>query len=80
MNPEMTWMLAAQRHDELVTRGARHAAVARAAAQAGAIRRARRRPWHWQVNWSRTTLAPARDGAGQAGRSWVIIISATRGA
>lgn len=72
MHPEMARSLAAQHHDELL-------ASARQRRVAAGSRGPRRRVPRWHLSWSRTTLAPARAG-GRPERSWVIIISASRGA
>lgn len=80
MHPEMAFDLAAQHRHDVTSRSL--AATQRHAA-AGP-----RGPRHfapgvlfpqYRLSWSRTTLSPAAGG-GRRGRSWVIIISATRGA
>lgn len=89
MHPEMARMLADQHRRELTER-AELARRARLTAPAGLTGRRRatasapgRRVLGWRVpryrvSWSRTTLSPA-GSAGRRGRSWVIVISATRG-
>lgn len=72
MHPEMARSLAVQHYGELMA----HARQRQAAA---GLRGPRRRLPRWHVNWSRTTLAPACAGE-RPRRSWVLIISATRGA
>jgi hypothetical protein len=71
MHPEIARVLAEQRHHELI----RLAGQRRAAAS---LRRTRRHAPGWRVSWSHATLSPV-DAAGRGGRSWVIVISATRG-
>jgi len=75
MHPEMARTLAAQHQDELTTRSARVREQAESS-HAARSRGMRHRVPRWQVNWSRTTLAPA-GASGRRERSWVIIISAT---
>ena len=60
-----------------------HASQASQAAQAA---RGARRPHlsgallpHYRVSWSRTALSTAAADGARRGRSWVIVISATRG-
>lgn len=79
MHPEMVAALAAEHRHDLTSRSLaadqRHAA-------AGPRGPRRFAPGaffpHYRLSWSRTTLSPAAGG-GRRGRSWVIIISATRG-
>ena len=75
MHPEMTSILAKQHQHELIQRGeARHAA----ASLRGPRRPARRwRGPRYRVHWSRTTLSAGEPGRRE--RSWVIVISASRG-
>ena len=74
MNPQIASAVAEQHQRDLATQ-------ARQRRMAASARGPRRTPgWRvprYRVNWSRTTLSPA----GPAGRerSWVIVISATRG-
>jgi hypothetical protein len=75
VHPDTAIRLAQDHHDEL-TEGAR---AAREARSAGYSRPLRRRVPRWRVTWSGITLAAA-GASGRPGRSWVIIISATRGA
>ena len=67
MHPDMTGALARGRQDELMERAR---ASRRTAGVRGGVPR-------WHVTWSRATLAAA-GASGRRGRSWVIIISATR--
>lgn len=76
MHPEMAGVLAEQHQHELT----RHAGSRHAAASLRGPRRPASR-WHaprYRVHWSRTTLSPV-DTAGRRERSWVIVISASRG-
>lgn len=78
MHPEMASALATQhRHDTLS-----RAAASRRHAAAGLRGPRRFAPPaflpRYRLSWSRTTLSPQVHG-GRPGRSWVIIISATRG-
>lgn len=73
MHPEIVRTLARQHEDEVARQAQRQRAVA-------AARERRHHAPHWRVpryrvHWSRTTLSPA----GRRERSWVIVISATRG-
>jgi hypothetical protein len=79
MHPEMARSLAQDRCGELVNQ-AHERARARDAREMARARRSHGRRPKWHVTWSREVLAAAGAGAGQTGRSWVIIISATRGA
>lgn len=77
IHPDMAGALAKQHQHDLLTRAARrHSAPGgRSARQAAGLRVPR-----YRVSWSRTTLSPGGAGAaGGRGRSWVIVISATRG-
>jgi hypothetical protein len=95
MHPEMASALASQHRHEMTAKAGHHARATHAGATAGACqaaasprgpRRGARRAYlsgallpRYRVSWSRTALsATAPDGAGR-GRSWVIVISATRG-
>ena len=56
------------------------------ASQAAQVARGARRPHlsgallpHYRVSWSRTALSTAAADGARRGRSWVIVISATRG-
>jgi hypothetical protein len=80
MHPEMANSLAAQHRHDLTSRslaagaaGQRHAAGPRGPRRfaPGAFLP------HYRLSWSRTTLSPAAEG-GRRGRSYVIVISATR--
>jgi hypothetical protein len=79
MHPEMAGVLAEKHRHELT----RHAESRHVAASLRGPRRPARR-WgapRYRVYWSRTTLSPV-DAAGAPGRrerSWVIVISASRG-
>jgi hypothetical protein len=94
MHPDMASALASQHRHEMTAKASHHARATQAsetseAAQPAASprepRRGARRPYlpgallpRYRVSWSRTALsASAPDGAGR-GRSWVIVISATR--
>jgi len=84
MHPEMLPSLVAERHRAVATSMNAHRPPARSGRTgpppAGPARRdrgaGRRRPF-LRVSWSRVTLA-AQAGATGRGRSWVIVISATR--
>jgi hypothetical protein len=95
MHPDMASALASQHRHEMTAKAGHHAQAAQAsetadARQAAASLRGPRRGARraslpgallprYRVSWSRTALsASAPDGAGR-GRSWVIVISATRG-
>lgn len=77
MHPHMANALAAQHRHDLTSRsvaaGQRHAAGPRGPRRfaPGAFLP------HYRLSWSRTTLSPATEG-GRRGRSYVIVISATR--
>jgi len=76
MHPEMASVLATQHQHELTSQ-------ARRRAMAASPRGPRRHTPGWRVpryrvSWSRTTLSPAAV-TGRRERSWVIVISATRG-
>jgi hypothetical protein len=95
MHPDMASALASQHRHEMTAKASHHAqatqasetaGVSQAAASPRGPRRGARRAYlsgallpRYRVSWSRTALsASAPDGAGR-GRSWVIVISATRG-
>jgi hypothetical protein len=74
MHPEIAGILAEQHQHELIRRAeSRHVAAS--------LRGPRRRAPRYRVHWTRTTLSPV-DAAGapvRRERSWVIVISASRG-
>jgi len=79
MHPEIAGILAEQHQHELIQRAeSRHVA----ASLRGPRHRAPRwRAPRYRVHWTRTTLSPV-DAAGapvRRERSWVIVISASRG-
>ena len=75
MHPEMASVLAEQHQHELIQRGESRRA---AASLRGPRRPARRlRGPRYRVHWSRTTLSAGEPGRRE--RSWVIVISASRG-
>ncbi len=78
MHPQLAGVLAEQHHDELTRQAGRRraAALARGAATRRGI--ANVRLPHYRVHWSRTTQSPV-GAAGRPERSWVIVISASRG-
>jgi hypothetical protein len=95
MHPDMASALASQHRHEMTAKAGHHAQATQAgetavacqpAASPRGSRRGARRPYvsgtllpRYRVSWSRTALsASAPDGA-ERGRSWVIVISATRG-
>jgi hypothetical protein len=95
MHPEMASALASQHRHEMTAKAGHHVQATHASETAGACqpaasprgpRRGARRAYlsgvllpRYRVSWSRTALsASAPDGA-ERGRSWVIVISATRG-
>ena len=74
MHPQITSVLAKEHRRDLASQASRHR-------MAASLRGPRRHARGWglpryRVNWSRTTLSPA----GRRERSWVIVISASRGA
>lgn len=73
MHPDMAGSLAREHRVELMERAHR----ARTAADARGDRR--RHVPRMHVSWTRAALSAA-SASGRPGRSWVIIISATRGA
>lgn len=95
MHPDMASALAGQHRHEMTAKAGHYAQATQASETAGACRaaasprgprRGARRAYlsgallpRYRVSWSRTALsASAPDGA-ERGRSWVIVISATRG-
>jgi hypothetical protein len=95
MHPDMASALASQHRHEMTAKAGHHAQATQASETAVACqpaasprgpRRGARRSYlsgallpRYRVSWSRTALsASAPDGA-ERGRSWVIVISATRG-
>lgn len=78
MHSAMASDLATQRRHEMASR-ALAASQVRAAAGPRGPRRLEPGAFfpRFRLSWSRTALSPAADG-GRRGRSWVIIISATR--
>ena len=76
MHPEIASALAEQHQHDLIRQAhQRHAVrVARASRRHAPSWRVPR----YRVHWSRTTLSAA-GAAGRGERSWVIVISATRG-
>lgn len=83
MHHEMASALVQDRQRELAREASRYAAR-RASDHTGNITadhmpgRARRRMPRYHVSWSRMSL-PAIGAAGRRERSWVIVISATKG-
>ena len=74
MHPQIASVLAKEHQRDLAVQARRHRM---AASPQGPRRHAR--GWglpRYRVNWSRTTLSPA----GRRERSWVLVISASRGA
>ena len=95
MHPDMASALASQHRHEMTAKASHHTQATQASETAGECqpaasprgpRRGARRAYlpgallpRYRVSWSRTALsASAPDGTGR-GRSWVIVISATRG-
>lgn len=74
MHPDTAMRMTQYHHDELT-----ECARASRGRRSAAARKAHRHVPHWRVTWSRATLAAA-GASGRPSRSWVIIISATRGA
>lgn len=86
MHPAVASALA-EEHRRDMTAQARQATLARQITQAT---RRRREPTaqrahlrgalfpRYRVSWSRATLAPSAAPDGRGGRSWIIVISATR--
>jgi hypothetical protein len=80
MHPEMANAMAAQHRHDLTSRSLEAgAADQRHAAGPRGPRRFAPGAFlpHYRLSWSRTTLSPATEG-GRRGRSYVIVISATR--
>jgi hypothetical protein len=91
LHPVMASALASEHRRDMIARAGQAAVGAeagragrasrrRAAASPRGPRRAAPRAYlpRYRVSWSRTTLSAAGAG-GHRGRSWVIVISATRG-
>jgi hypothetical protein len=84
MHPEIAGILAEQHQHELIRRAeSRHVAASLRGPRRPAPRRRapRWRAPRYRVHWTRTTLSPV-DAAGapvRRERSWVIVISASRG-
>lgn len=88
MNMEMVGALAQERQREIIREAnrLRHAAPGEPARRADSLSRhawGRRIP-RYRLSWSRTSLSPAAAGGpagpgARTGRSWVIVISATKG-
>jgi hypothetical protein len=92
MHPDMASALASQHRHEMTVKAGHHARAAHASETAGArpaaaSPRGPRRGAHlpgallprYRVSWSRTALSTAAADGARQGRSWVIVISATRG-
>jgi hypothetical protein len=87
MHPEMASVLAGQHHRELTRQAGQWRAAAGPGGGGGGLSPLVRfsssaaSGWHaprYRVSWSRTTLSAA-GVTGRRERSWVIVISATRG-
>ena len=86
MHPAMAGALASQHRHEMTVKAGHHAQATHAGETAGArqaaasLRGPRRGALlpRYRVSWSRTALSTAAAGGGRRGRSWVIVISATR--
>jgi hypothetical protein len=81
MNVEMLRALSRERQRELIRQASQHQAARSAGGQRGHVHDTGARGWRlprYRVHWSRVTVA-AIGGAGRRERSWVIVISATRG-
>ena len=76
MHPDMASALASQHRHEMTAKASHHA-QATLAAQPGETAEARLP--RYRVSWSRTALSTAAADGARRGRSWVIVISATRG-
>jgi hypothetical protein len=76
MHPEMASVLAGQRHRELTRQAGQWRATA--GPRRPRLPAAGWRVPRYRVSWSRTTLSAA-GVTGRRERSWVIVISATRG-
>lgn len=95
MHPDMASALASQHRHEMTAKAGHHAHATHASHTAGACqpaaslrgpRRGARRAYlsgallpRYRVSWSRTALSASAPGGAERGRSWVIVISATRG-
>lgn len=73
LHPLMASALASEHRRDMITKASQDSRRREAASRRGP----RRAAPHYRVSWSRTTLSPA--GVDGHGRSWVIVISATRG-
>lgn len=78
MHHEMASALVKDRQRELVRQASRHAAHQAGDHTGDITERAGRRIPRYHVSWSRMSL-PAIGAAGRRERSWVIVISATKG-
>jgi hypothetical protein len=76
LHPVMASALASEHRRDMITQASQAALGAEAGRASQDTRRDALLP-RYRVSWSRTTLSSA--GAGRRGRSWVIVISATRG-
>ena len=95
MHPDMASALASQHRHEMTAKASHQAQAAQATETAGTRpaaasprgpRRGARRPHfpgallpRYRLSWSRTALSTAAADGARRGRSWVIVISATRG-
>jgi hypothetical protein len=73
LHPLMASALASEHRRDMITLASRDGSRRETASPRGPRRTAPR----YRVSWSGTTLSPA--GADGHGRSWIIVISATRG-
>jgi hypothetical protein len=81
MHPEIALALAEERQRELARLASQRHVAHADVEYAGDVTPRHVPAWHiprYRVSWSRTTL-PAIGVAGRRSRSWVIVISATRG-
>jgi hypothetical protein len=94
MHPDMANALASQHRHEMTVKASHHVQAAHASETGGAReaaasprgpRRGARRAHlggallpRYRVSWSRTALSTAAADGARRGRSWVIVISATR--
>jgi hypothetical protein len=95
MHPEMAGAFASQHRHEMTAKASHHAQATQASETAGECqpaasprgpRRGGRRAYlpgallpRYRVSWSRTALSASAPNGAERGRSWVIVISATRG-
>ncbi len=95
MHPEMAGAFASQHRHEMTAKASHHAQATQASETAGECqpaasprgrRRGARRAYlpgallpRYRVSWSRTALSASAPNGTERGRSWVIVISATRG-